>query len=541
MQRKNFIICLKLFLLCSIPLNSFCQDFLGFANSQFAGVDGINLNPAFIVNNPRKWDVTIVGLNFALANNYIGLQKKTFEHSGGLVSGNYPAFSDNDFSNHYLTEKIGSKTTSVFLGINAELFSFMITNPKKMDAFGFTCRMRTYVNIDGVDPTLSHMLFTGIKDSTLYRTNLVSENISAQAMIWNEYGITYGKTISETKTERLNVAGRIKLLQGLYAMYLYIDNISYNFNLKDSIVVISSLVHYGHSTNLEFNTNAIGFGFGSIPGIGFDIGATYEFRPLNTIHSKMASQSVRNPYAETYKYRIGFSVLDIGGIKFLKPQNARDFTAEITNLNFNSLQGSGEQPLQATDDTLKKKFSMHSNDDKFRMNLPTTISLQGDYNFGKNVYVNSTMNYAFQFKNNEDKIHEVTTFSITPRWDWKWIGAYLPFSINKFSSFRTGLSLRLGPLIIGTSDLMPFIAKKDIYGTDFHFLLKVPHIQFKKKIKKPKCRFSINKEETKDKYYKKTRQIKKSNRILPQVKIFKNKRKHIDNSKNRGQIIYFKL
>jgi len=550
---------------------SFSQDYLGFANSAFAGVNGIDVNPASIVNNPRKWDITIIGLNLGVANNYIGLKSKGSKH---IKSQNPEPF---DQAN-YLSQRGGRKPVSVFFATNVTLLpSFMFTRAKHKDAFALTCKTRAYVNIDGIDRTLADIIINGENDTSNYNRDFSAAKISVQTMLWNEYGITYGKTISQTKNERLNVAGRLKLLQGLYSMYLFIDEADYKFYNEDSISIVSSLVHYGHSSNLEFNPSALKFGFGGKPSFGLDLGATYEFYPLTNVRTKMVSQSKTTSMQHEYKYKIGFSIQDLGRIKFMKPQNARDFTAEVKgDLDVGSLGTGGTTPLSDSDDTLSVKFSMIPDDDKFKMNLPTVMSLQGDYYAGKNIYVNSTFNYAFQFKNNEDKIHEVTTFSITPRWDWKWLGAYVPFSYNKYSHVRTGLSLRLGPIILGTADLLPFISKRDIYGVDFHFLLKVPHIHFKKKNKNPrsKSKFDVNREKTKkqkqgktdmpkkdtapqEKEHKQPKSEKKKKKehatptvkqekktrkhIFPQVNWFKNKRKHSADPEKRGGMIYFKL
>ena len=469
---------------------AFAQDYLGFANSAFAGVNGIDVNPANIVNNPRKWDVTIIGLNMGLANNFIGINNAGRKY---VISKSETAFNQDT----YTTKSSSGKPISVFLGANITLPSFMFTRPSHKDAFAFSCKTRAYANVDGLDPTIADILINGKNDSSLFNQDILSAKISLQAMVWNEYGITYGKTIMQTSNERLNVAGRLKLLQGLYSMYLFIDNADFKFYKQDSFVVTSALVHYGHSPNLEFNPSAVKFGFGGRPSLALDMGATYEFHPLTDVRSMTRSQSKTTPLQHEYKYKIGFSVQDLGWIKYLKPENARDFTAQLNgNLNFGSLQGSGTTPMANTDSELAKQFNIVADDSKYRMNLPTLMSVQGDYYAGKNVYVNSTFNYAFQFNKRESKIHEVTTFSITPRWDWKWIGAYFPFSYNKYSHVRAGFSLRLGPLIIGTADLLPLIAKKEIRGVDFHFMLKVPHIHFKNKnrISRSKSKFDVNPE-----------------------------------------------
>lgn len=560
------------------------QDYLGFANSRYAGVNLIDVNPALIVNNPRKWDITLVGLNVAFGNNYIGMKKSALKRNGSLLKPNentFPAFNDDNFKDNYLTENRKLKKASAFAAANVMLPSFMFARAKHKDAFAFTCRTRAYANVDGIDPTLAEMLFknTGSlnADSLLFNRDFSSVKVSAQAMLWTEYGISYGKTIQQTDHERLNVGGRLKFLQGHYSMYLFIDKMNYKFYEKDSVLIVSSLIHYGHSKNLEFNSSAIKFGFGGKPSFGLDLGATYEFYPITKVRSRGKSSSKTSSLQHEYKYRLGFSIQDIGWITYLKPENARDFKADLlAPIDFNSLQTSGDNPLADADDTLSVKYQMIPNDDKFRMNLPTLLSVQGDYYAGKNVYINSTFNYAFQFSNNEDKVHETTTISITPRWDYKFVGAYIPVSYNKYSRFRIGASLRLGPIILGSADLLPLVSRRDIRGMDFHFMLKVPHIHLKKDQRpKNKSRFEVGRdmpkknkgkgktnmppkdispEEKKGKIPKaekrrstdhKSPEInqdsKKRKHIFPKIHIFRKKNKRKAKPEEREHIIYFKL
>lgn len=545
---------LRLLICCLLPVAVSAQDFLGIANSPFAGVTGIDVNPAFIVNSPRKWDVTVFGLNLGVANNYAGLKKSALVKD---EYGSYPAFAENDFIDKYITKRTHGKPISVHVALNLSLPSFMFTRKKHKDAFAFTCKSRIYVNIDGVDPDLVDVAMSasgnGGLDSSFFNQDFSSLKLSVQTMIWNEYGITYGKTIQETKNERLNVAGRLKLLQGLYSMYVFLDDVKYKFYEKDSLLVLSSHVGYGHSQNLEFNQDALKFGFGGKPSFGLDLGATYEFYPLTDVRSRVSSESKTTPLQHDYKYKVGFSLQDLGWIKFLKPEHARDFTMEIDQtLDFGTMQTSGDTPLASFNDSLNADYPMDPSDDKYRMNLPTLASLQGDYYVGKNVSVNSTFNYAFQFRNNENKIHEITNFSITPRWDWKWLGFYMPVSYNKYSHVRLGATARIGPLIVGMADVLPLISKRDVYAVDAHVILKVPHIHFKKKNKNPrsKSKFNTSREDAKKpaRKQKKERTLKSKDRdqkakkhIFPKIRIFKNKRKHKANPEKRDNIIYFQL
>ena len=110
-----------------LPFCSFSQDYLGFANSVYAGVNGIDVNPASIVSSPRKWDVTVFGANVGAANNYLGLQKRSLEHTGTFKSGEYsfPAFYDHDLGIEFvrqLHKKCGRPGMQAFLIHDRDFF-----------------------------------------------------------------------------------------------------------------------------------------------------------------------------------------------------------------------------------------------------------------------------------------------------------------------------------------------------------------------------------------------------------------------------------
>ncbi len=115
------------------------------------------------------------------------------------------------------------------------------------------------------------------------------------------------------------------------------------------------------------------------------------------------------------------------------------------------------------------------------MNLPTVLSAQIDYNIWKDFYVNLTPRYAFQFKNQPAKVHEMSIISLIPRWDHRHFGVYVPVSYDQMGMLRVGLGLRIGPLIVGTSNIAPFVTTKTIYGEDIE-------VMFRMAVLKPKLR-----------------------------------------------------
>jgi outer membrane protein OmpA-like peptidoglycan-associated protein len=130
---------------------------------------------------------------------------------------------------------------------------------------------------------------------------------------------------------------------------------------------------------------------------------------------------------------------------------------------------------------------MNKTGETYKMNLPTAFSTQIDYHVWQGFYVNQTNYLAFGFKSDANKVHDFTTVSITPRWENKIVGVFIPISYNSLMGMRTGMGLRLGPISIGTSSVYPYGAflkadgsgTKEIRGMDAYVMLKIPIVHKK--------------------------------------------------------------
>lgn len=483
----------KVILFFSIALSTYtsiAQDMLGFMNSNYAGVTGLYLQPASIVDSRYRTDISLVGFSVNAYNNYIGMDPAALVRTGGLFSGAYPAF-DNDsiFKAQYLTERDNDTRKSVFSSAQITLPAFSINIDRKQ-SMAFSWRIRNYVNVDGVERDLAKLIYNELDYPQLY-TRLQNEKLSIQQMTWGEYGITYGRVIKDNGKQFMKVAGTFKVLQGLAAAYMFVENLDYNFTTDTTLSIFSTDVSYGHSTNYEFTNESFKYKYISNFSVGFDLGFVYEYRPkyVDYRYEMDNEKDLEMRYKTEYKLKIGVSVLDIGGIRFKKGPKSNDFNANVGLWNLNNLDF-GNIPVEAFDDTLIARFGQNTSAEKtFKMNLPTAVSLQVDYCIYKDFYINHTSYIAFQFNNNENKVHDISTFSLTPRWDHKYFGVFVPFSYNLMGNFNTGFGFRIGPLFMGTSNISPIYAaltqkgKRDIYGADFTMVLKIPVFQ-----KKPKDR-----------------------------------------------------
>ncbi len=463
---RNIVIA---FFLASIFQQVNAQDFLGYSNSNYAGVSGVDLNPASIADSRYKFDMTLIGANVNFSNNYIGISKKAFSNKS-------TAFKDSAFADKYLIERKAAYNKSVLLSIQGVLPSFMITlSPKH--AFALTTRVRSISNIDGLEPELASIMYHALQDSVNWNQNFRNEFFSVQTMTWMEYGASYARVLKDENDQFLKVGGRLKLLRGMYAAYLFVEDFNYNLVNDTTLTISNTDVNYGHSQTFTLDDNMTGLVFGSKPSVGMDLGAVYEWRPNRETKYRYdmdGKTGLDMRYKEKYKLRVGASILDLGRIKFEK-STVGNFHANVTNWPIDTLNSDTSiSPIANLDSIIAHTFTINEGVGSFKMNLPTALSLQVDYNIWKDFYVNFTTFYAFKFKKNKDKVHDLTNFSITPRWDWKWFGLFVPISYSSHRYTSIGLATRLGPIIVGTNNLSSLLGLTDVYSANAYFLLKVP-------------------------------------------------------------------
>ncbi|MBI3518460.1 MAG: OmpA family protein [Bacteroidetes bacterium] len=473
-------ILLFLFLSASYFVKS--QDFTGFNQSNYAGVTGVYINPASIVDGRMKFDMTLVGINIGAYNNYIGIDRSAFKRekdANGKVT--MRAFDDTLFADHYLTSRDNNRNKSIYVNNRIAGPSFMVAINRK-NAIAFTSSVRNYVNIDGVSPNLAKLAYEEFKYPSLWVRDLSNKNLSIQEMSWAEYGLTYAHVFKEDNEHYLKGGATVKLLQGIQSSYMFIKDLQYNFQTDTTLSIFQSQVNYGHSDNLTLKDIQIGqaqtgtkvFDYSqSYPGVGFDFGVVYEWRPsyMKYKYDMDGEKDLWRKDKNKYKLKVGVSVTDIGSIKFKKGSTSGDFQA---NVGYWNLKPISPKSVGEFDDTLKGRFTQTGSKSTYRMNLPTAISVQIDYQIWKDVYVNLTPFIAFQFKKNDTKVHDISSITLTPRWDHKWFGVFIPVQYNFLDGFRAGAAVRLGPIIVGSTNLAPLVGQKKIYGADLYAMLKIP-------------------------------------------------------------------
>lgn len=466
------------------------QDFLGYSASEYAGVTAIDIQPANLADNRFRFDMTLGGVSFKAYNDYVGIKRYGLK---GWAHG-HPKMADtiyhgNDVKNLFLETRDGGKDKHAYLSNRIVLPSFLIEIDHK-NTIAFTWDVRNMVNVDGVSPELARLMYIdyGRQDSTssLIGKQLHAHNLSIQMMSWAEYGVTYARVLKEDNEHAFKAAGRVKIMEGLASAYMFVKDFNYNFTTDTTVNVLNSSAQYGHSSNLE-GTNKLQYKWVSNPGVGFDLGMVYEYRPdYEKYKYDMDGQTgLWRRDKSKYKFKAGLSILDIGGIRFHRGQYSGDFNANVNalmfrqkfNLNQPGLIVNGQQTqfnFNQLDDSLLSLGVVNKSQGSYYMALPTAISAQADYKIWKDFDLNFIGYYAVQWKNRAYKVHDFSSISITPAWDHKWFGVFVPIQYHWLYGPAYGICLRLGPLIVGTDNMGAIWGNKTFYGMDFYTMLKVP-------------------------------------------------------------------
>ena len=485
---KNVII---FFLLISF-FSSKSQDFLGLQSSNYAGIVGAYTNPANIADNRLKFELVLAGVNFNFDNNYVGIKREYLKGNPTKWFQGNTWDSTRKSSNYYwknnftLTENNNDK--SICLSNRFVLPSFMFQINKK-NAIAFNWSVRNYINIDGISPDLAKLAFEEFIYPKLWVTNLNNSNFSVQQMSWAEYGLTYARVLKDDGAHFFKIGATGKLLQGLEAVYLNIENLGYNFTTSDTLSLFKSDVSYGHSANLDpltkilsennptFDKIKSSYKYESYPGFGFDLGFVYEYRPEfeKFKYDMDGKKGLIRKDLNKYKFKASLAVNDIGGIRFRKGALSNDFTADV---NLWDLRSIDIKSINGFDSLMTNMFGSKESETTFKMALPSSINAALDFNLWKPFYINVMANISNLQPNKITRVHDFTNISIAPRFDYKWIGITLPVSYNTQTAKRgepivLGSMLRLGPLVLGSNNL-PGLFTKDLYGANIYFLLKLP-------------------------------------------------------------------
>jgi outer membrane protein OmpA-like peptidoglycan-associated protein len=469
MKKTLFVISTVLML---INQKTHAQRLFGLANSNYAGMNGVNFNPGNIADNRLLMDLQFFNVNGFVNQNY-GYFKKI----GDLTSG------DGDLIRTNTTKPVGFNALGDLKGPSV---TFQVG---KKSGFSFHTRFRTTASGAGISQDFFTLVNDGIRDLRLANgTQFTSGKTSINVHAFGEIGIGYGREILNKGKHFLKGGIILKRYSGIGAASFNADNFSvklldtsiskveYNGSFKISQTYENDLLD---ERNISVS-KALFNGAGS--GLGIDIGFVYEHRNFDE-ENPLSTSRVDNKY----DYKIGFTVQDLGSIRYKASANNNSF---LVNTNGPRVVSRADTANLAFDD-LSSYFrsipgvTSTQNKDAFKVSAPTILTAYFDYKIKKHIYVNGLITTGIVGKTKAGTTNPLQVV-VTPRFESVLFDAGLPIGYNNLSNNITaGLGLRLGILYFGSDDIITNLFGK-VKGLNAYAGLHAGIPYRKKKIKEAK-------------------------------------------------------
>lgn len=446
------------------------QEMLGIVNSSRSGISGSMINPAVPVTSPFYIDINLFSVDVFAENNYIYMAEEEYRFKRFLMKDpQFPTHGEDD--NLIVYDYYNSKDKKAYGNVRLLGPSFSVTYGKH--SFGLITGARAVMSAKNIPYDIAKFGFEQLEYPPQYDINYVdNRNIYNAEMAWAEFGFNYSYVVKQQGLDYWAAGATIKLLRGYAGGYFTSENIDYVLLDRDTLIVYNINAEAGYSLPIDYETNELS----NSPlfrgkGIGLDLGVIYE-KKKSYARTDRVDKLCAQVYIP-YKYKVGISLLDIGRIKFKENAerlvfsdastywpgvNSVEFNNvnDFTNIINNQFYGDSAQLVQGNE---------------VKIALPTAISIQADYNYKGNWFVNGTLVYPLQFS--KSGIIRPVLFGLTPRYETSLFEVSLPITLYDWTKPRIGLSARFMGFFVGTEKLSGFFHFTDFTGLDFYAGLKL--------------------------------------------------------------------
>lgn len=435
-MKSHFSLCTLAFFSLILSGNLAAQSYIGSTAGNYGGIQSVLINPANAADSRMRLEINLISTSAFVGNDFISIDVSDI---GGFKDGF-------DFDSDTDTNPLDNNN---FFGNIDILGPSALFNLNSKNSLAITTRVRGFFNIHNLGGDL-YQVANGSQDVDNF--NISMENTSGVVHAWAEVGLTYGRVVLENKDHFLKAGATLKYLGGAGGVFGFSPQLGANFNSSSNTLNTSGNLNYGYTS--EFDSENISFS-DITSSFGADLGVVYELR------------GDREYYQVPYKLRIGLSVTDIGAINYSGASNFRyDMNATIDASEFEN---------KDMDEVLDENYSSTETIEKTKMGLPTALQVFADYPITNKFFVSVQGAISVKKLDQVPVSNIINTFTLTPRFETRWISVYSPLSIRKYdSSIAWGFGLRAGPLMVGSGSIFTNLISKTSRSADVYIGFKIP-------------------------------------------------------------------
>jgi hypothetical protein len=461
--------------LIGISIGLFCwftgkgQDYHAIEGSPFAGSIGVANNPASILSTPYPWDITVFSMQVKNTTNAVTFSNFSYlSHPAGrgndtlgynFTGGNFKRYASFNYNMHLLNARISlGRGQGIAFGANLRGYGSVRTGKANYNE-----------NLENMNQ------FFDINENTTYRGDMVSSS-------WLELFGTYSRTLLDDTKNRLNAGVTLRAMRGISGAYAQLMDGSVGRSNQQFLTFYSlaaGSARYGYSSNYDTwhnnrstTDNLKDFITHTRAGAAIDLGIEYYIK-----NQAVHVYGDDDDYFD-YEWKIGVSLLDLGANNYQYGSQSRAASHPKTNISDLDLNEKFDNTssLAGFNDSLATIVnSIQTLRGQFRVWNPARLVINVDRPLPNHFAVNTdlTLNLGGSNKGQQYFTKEITLLAVTPRWETKSLGAYLPVQVTTDAKVWVGGAFKAGPLLLGVHNWATVFSKTKAQNGGFYLALVI--------------------------------------------------------------------
>ncbi len=460
-------------LLCTAT-HAVSQNYHAVHGSSYAGSLGVMNNPASILSTESPWDVNLLSFQITSSTNAFSILNYSLLSSPAaskyrINSGNFERYIKDNYNIHLLNARITlNRKNAIAFGVN--LRGYIDVKTSRYNYLDTINNIRKFLKAN--------------EDNSGIGGDIKTSN-------WLEVFGTYSHTLWDDEQSRLNGGITVKGTRGIAGGFAGVDGTAFvkaNQTNRSFYLVKAGNIKYGYSSNFDkwikgrsSSQNIKDLFILSQGSASIDLGLEYLIKP----------QAVTNFYDEDsyydYEWKIGISLLDAGVTKYKYSFQSRiannlkvDVSDTVLQRKFDRVKS-----IQSFNDSLSTVFTgIQPLAGYFTVINPVRLVINVDRYLFDDFYLNGEVTANLSSLAGTKKLYssEMSFLTVTPRWETRRYGLYLPIQLNTEKQFWVGGAFKAGPLLFGLHNLAYIFSKKKIQnGGGYLALVLRPGTQTKER------------------------------------------------------------